>query len=1246
MLGFFRKVNRVVFFGDADRLVGEAKTKVLHEADMLALPAEVDPRSNALDVSRLQWNDGKALTWSTLPAARQRLRPAYTFFFVSSLMGLVQPVLVNRFVGSIAAGLQAPGAFAWCLFFAIALGTTSIVRGLSMQHYFFNNLVIYQWLVNAVNEKLFRHSLRMTPEARLKTPVGDIVNHLGSDSESVADFPLVLAELLSSIFIVVGVVGMLFWYIGWSAVLPLILLALLAPGTRWVAKRFARLDETMMHERDRRVTLMGQILNAIRVVKYFAWERSVIAEVGEVRKLEIGARRRMARAEAVSGVTYVAVSSVVLFSALATHAWRGFPLDPALVFTCVTLFLTLEEPFGGLSWTISRMINAFVGAGRIVKFVGTDTLTPKPVLPASLETALALETGPLPSLGGRSLRVKAGESLALVGPVGGGKSTLISVMLGERPEDRAGVRFLDGAGRAVEPRSAFVPQEAYIINGSLRENLSFGAEAADEGVMSRAVFAANFERDLQELPAGLATEIGEKGVNLSGGQKQRVSLARSVLRDPQVVFLDDPLSAVDVETDEKLCDRLIFGVWRDRTRIVATHRLAPLRRFDRILFIEGGRVTGEGTYDELLKSSDRFRAFVRDHDKSHGAAAPKAAVAETATAISAPAKEESRITDDEEREVGAVKRSVYADYFKSLGGEGRWRYVNLALLLVGAVSVMGLPLLQRWWLGLTSTLQQGGEMTGFALRLREGGLESWMRDPLSSIFVYGAIGLAALALSLANMLFWTERGIRAGQILHDRMLNSLLRAQIRFFDSTPVGRILQRFSRDVESVDLYLQRSFDQMTHIIIEVLLCLALIVAVVPMSIVLIAPVLLVYYVVQRDYRRPAREVKRLDSIARSPRYAHFKETLMGLPVIRGFGREDWFMNGFYDRLAHSQRMFYSHFVLNRWFSARVPFIGGVIAIATAISIAFAARSGGLNAGTAGVLTIYMLSFWGYLNWGIRVFADIESRMTSVERLRSYAQLPAEREIAVARTNELPAEWPRTGTVRFDNLSARYAAHLPLVLKGVSFEVGHGQKVGLIGRTGSGKSTLFQCLYRFVEPDSGAIFLDGEDIASVPLERLRRSLAIIPQDPTLFLGTIRSNLDRYGEYAEADLIGALRKALLWDFVAKLPGGLDAPVVENGLNFSQGQRQLFCLARALLTQARVIVLDEATASVDVETDALLQKVIRENLNGVSLLIIAHRLGTVSDCDKVVELAAGRVIAELKPREATVELAKIEAEET
>lgn len=1228
---FLKRFWRRWLFADANHLVKKGRGRILEHGDLLALPEHLSPKARLELDTPIDFSTGRHLVRGMFRGFRRNLVWAYAAYGIAMLLALLQPVLVNRFVGGVSEGLETPEGLRWTMFFGIVLGISTIGRGLLIQQYFFSVLQSYQILTNWLNEKIFRHSLRLTQDARLAIPVGDVVNHMSSDSDTVADLPLVVAELVFTVITILGVVGLLFFYLGWSAVPPLVLLALLVPGTRWLAKRFTHFEDEMMKRRDQRVSLMAQILNAIRVVKYFAWEKSVSAEVRDVRTQEIHARRRMARAEAVSTVTYVAVSSVVLFCALAVHAWRGQSLDPALVFTCVSLFGLLEEPFGGLSWMLSRTMNGFVGAERISKFLGTKTLEDVAEKPASPETGLAIRVAGLSQSEGREFRVEAGECIALVGPVGGGKSTLLMALLGEDPKVRGQVGYLDSAGREVQARTAFVSQEAYIVNGTLRENLGFGTDDIPAAKLREALENSCLEADLRELPAGLETEIGEKGVNLSGGQKQRVSLARAFLAEPQVVFLDDPLSAVDVETEKQLCERLIFGRWRGVTRIVATHRLENLRQFDRILLIDKGMICDQGTYEELLKRSTQFAQFVSDHERTQGAEA-RAADDATMPAAKAAANPQSvsRITEDEEKESGAVKGSVYWDYFQSLGGEDKRRNWRLVLLLVGAVSVMGLPLVQRWWLGVSSGYRENGASGPIVSWLVSEGFESWLADPISSVIVYGVIGILALGLTLANSLLWLERGLRAGQILHDRMLESLLRTGVRFFDSTPVGRILQRFSRDVESVDLFLQRSFESAIHILIEIILCLALIAILVPWSMVVIIPVLFFYYRIQLDYRAPAREVKRFDSIARSPRYAHFKETLVGLPVIRGFARQDWFLRMFEDKLLESQRMFYNHYLLNRWFSARVPLIGGLISIATTVAVVYSARAGYLGGGTAGLLTIYMLSFWGYLNWGIRVFADIESRMTSVERMRTYTSLPAEKTL---REAIIPTSWPSKGRVVFDQVSARYASHLPLVLKEVSFEVPAGQRVGLIGRTGSGKTTLFQTLYRFVELESGRIMIDDIDIATVPLDRLRKSLAIIPQDPTLFMGSIRSNLDRYREYLDTAIWAALKKAHLDTFVRALPDGLEFQVAENGQNLSQGQRQLLCLARALLTGARVLVLDEATASVDVHTDSLLQKVIREELHGVTLLIIAHRLGTVADCDRIVELAGGRIRPDRSPED-------------
>lgn len=1213
---------RRLLFAEVTPLVKLAKTKHIDESDLLALPAELHPQHVQVDLAKIQWSSPRALLFSMIRALRKYTQPSYLWYLSASMLALLSPVLVNRFVGIISAGVTQE-TLPTALVYGVLLGLCGFLSGLCMQHYFFNGLKAYQVMTNILNEKLFRHSLKLSQKARQKNQVGDIVNHMSTDSENASDFAMVLGDFVSATFLIVGVVIMLFYYIGWSALAALVVLFTLAPLTNYVAKKFTRLDEEMMAHRDHRVTLMTQAMNAIRVVKYFAWEKSVSREVTEVREKELNSRRRLARAEVISSLGYLAVSTLVLFVALAVHAWRGEKLDAAIIFTCISLFGLLEGPFGDLSRLISRATNAMVGARRILEYLNEDQVEISTQERSDAGSAVGVQLQNVSLrfdgnsqdvLADLNLHVPAGGSLAVVGPVGAGKSSLLMSLLGELHPREGQVQFTpEMQGR---PRLAYVPQEAYIINSSLLENLQFGEEVSKED-LRRALHNSCLSRDLKEWSGGLRTEIGEKGVNLSGGQKQRVALARAFLRKPQVVLLDDPLSAVDAETERLLCERLIFGAWKDTTRVVVTHRLEFLPSFDQVLFIQNGKIQGQGTYEELLKIP-AFAEFYKEHGKSQGegeSVTPSEVAQDVSNLQEAVESKNVRVTEDEDREVGAVKGSVYWDYISSLGGDGKYtKPLILGLLLAGAVAATLLPLAQKAWLSYFSDHQA-----------------EWVA--LVAIGIYGLIGIAVLVGSLVNHLFWLDRGIRAGKNMHDKMLKSVLSSPVRFFDSTPVGRIIQRFSRDVESVDVYLQWSFDSAVHCALQVIVSMVLILTLMPLMVVVILPVMVLYYVLQKDYRRPAREVKRFDSVARSPRYAHFKESLQGLVVIRSFNKAPWFMDNFYAKLAHSNRMFHAHYLINRWFSSRIPLIGGVISMSTTIGVSLSAYAGVMDAGTAGLVTLYSLSFWGFLNWGVRVFADIESRMTSIERLKYFSNLPAEQSVLKAPSEPLRPTWPERGEIVVQNLKVRYASHLPLVLKGITFKVEAGSRVGIIGRTGSGKSTFFQSLFRFIEAEEGLIAIDGVDIASVPLERLRRSLAIIPQDPTLFMGTIRNNLDRYNEYTDEEVIGALKHASMWGYVSSLPKGLASEVSEGGLNLSQGQRQLLCLARALLTKARVIVMDEATASVDVQTDALLQKVIRSSFAGVTMLIIAHRLGTIEDCDQIVEILAGEVKSIRRPTE-------------
>jgi ABC-type multidrug transport system fused ATPase/permease subunit len=1219
----FKRLSEKILFSDFTPLVQLGSTRPLQPQDMPALPEQLDPRTVVLDESVIDWSGGMKMLRTLQRASRKIWLPQLSFYALFALMNLLGPVLVNLFVSRISGGLGTREAVIEGVLYGLGVGMVGLVGGLSLQHYFLRHLGRHQIITNVVNKKIFSHSLRLTKEARERTPVGDIVNHMSTDTDAVAEVGNALADMLYCLVMILGAVGLLFYYLGPTAWVAVVLLSVLAPLTRKVARDFTRFDKDLMDWRDKRVTLMAQILSAVRLVKYFVWEKSVSDEVALIRSGELGSRRRIARAELLVTLLYISVGTFVLFAVLGVYAYRGGVLDAALIFTCVSLFSLLEDPFAFISRSVSQFISGKVGAERIAKFLN------EPVLPEGglLEVAVSGPAGFAmenltvllgekrhPALKDVTLNVKAGESLAVVGSVGAGKSSFIQALLGE-VETEGHINFVGAGGESLpSARIGYVPQEAYVLNGTLRDNLTFGREGVSDAEIARAVEVCALTRDLSLIPGGLRAEIGEKGINLSGGQRQRLSLARAVIHRPQLVIMDDPLSAVDTHTEDHLVRELLFGEWKNITRVMITHRLTHLREFDQIAFLDHGQLVGLGTFEQLQAECALFRAYLEEYGRSHSGLAHEKETAQVSQANG----DALRVTEEEDREYGAVRGGMYWDYVKALGGDNRlWRPVIIVSLILAASSNTALPLLQKGWLAFVSNNINSTEAS-------KSWLASLASQPLSAIYVYGGIGLLVLIGTMCADLFWLKRGLAAGRSVHDRMLKSILGAGTRFFDSTPVGRVLQRFSRDMEAVDIHLQWSFEHSMKCFAQVILTLVLIVVALPAVIIPLVPILFVYYRTQKLYRASAREAKRLDSISRSPRYAHFKETLTGLVVIRAFGKSEWFMNEFYNRLGYHQRMFYGHYMINRWFSSRIPIIGGFVAMATTLMIVYAVHSASITPGMAGLLTVYSLSFWGVLNWGIRIWSEVEARMTSMERIKFYSSLPQEQSTVVEAA--VPEVWPTAGEVRFENVTARYAAHMPLVLKGLSFSARAGTRVGIVGRTGSGKSTVFQALYRFIEVAGGRITIDGVNIAGVPLHRLRRALAIIPQDPTLFMGSLRSNLDRYGEHSDEELWRVLDRTSLGLFVRSLPQGLQTELVENGVNLSQGQRQLLCLARALLMKAKVIILDEATASVDVKTDATVQRVLRESCKGVTMLIIAHRLGTVRDCDQILEIRDGVVV--------------------
>ncbi|MFZ3228746.1 MAG: ATP-binding cassette domain-containing protein [Pseudobdellovibrio sp.] len=1194
-----------IFFSKAQKLIKIGRSRVVQETDCLELPAHLNPKTIPWNESKLNWTNRKDFLRSFLHVSWPTTKLAITYQVVASLFAFLTPFLVHAFLTRLQVGNFDQQNLIELISLALGLGLCGGGQGVVIQHYFYYTLEFNQITTNIINKKIFTHALKLSSAAKNKFQVGDIVNYMSSDSDAIADSSITTIDLTNACVLLIGCTASLFYFIGWSALVALAIMGFLIPMTQKLSKRFMHLEDQMMSYRDQRMTLMTQVMNAIRVVKYFAWEKSVLAEVNEIRSKEIHARYQLAKAEISWGLIYTSISSIVLFSALLTHVLRGKVIDLALIFTCVSIFSMMEDHFGGLSKFISRFINIIVSADRITKFLQSEKAAEYKTIISAQENLIEFKNIDFnfaeqkPLFKNLDLNIKAGQSLAVVGSVGAGKSTFLQLILSEVLPSSGQISFKKNVSKA------YVPQDAFIINASLKENIIFGAEDNSEEKIRNALYASVLEFDLLAWPAGLETEIGEKGVNLSGGQKQRVSLARAVMSNAELIVLDDPLSAVDPSTEALLCDRLLFGLWKHKTRVVVTHRLESLSRFDQILFLQDGQYF-LGTFQELSQTCSYFKNFLQTHENNkslekENSHPPKTALVGLTETVEA--SESSRITDDEDRAIGAVEKSVYYDYIKALGGNGKHQKWILVGLFFAAIAVIAAPMAQKMW------LSQSNRLTDLT--------------PLQVILVYGLLGILTMMITFLNNSFWTHRGITAGQIFHDNMIRSVLATRMRFFDSTPVGRILQRFSRDVESVDIHLQWSFDHTIHSLFQISVSFLLIIFVLPWVIVFLIPVFYIYYKIQNDYRRVAREIKRLDSVARSPRYSHFKETLQGLHVIRAFGQTDWSMQQFYSKLTYSTQMFYTHFMVNRWFSTRVPLIGAMISMLTGLMIVFSSYRGYIGAGTAGLVTLYALEFWRHLNWGVRIFSDLESRMTSVERLKFYSALIAEEPLNVALA---PLGWPRTGQLEFRNVNVRYADHLPMVLKNVSFKIPSGARAGLVGRTGSGKSTIFQTVYRFVGIESGDILIDDYSIQKLPLNDLRRHLAVIPQDPNLFMGSLRSNIDRYEQASDDQIWQILKKVSLEKYVQRLPDQLNFKVAEGGANLSQGQRQLICLARALLMKVKIIFLDEATASVDVETDAIVQKVIRDSLGGITLVTIAHRLSTLDGYDMIIELQNGQVV--------------------
>eukprot|EP00062_Callorhinchus_milii_P003159 gi/632940165/ref/XP_007885172.1/ PREDICTED: ATP-binding cassette sub-family C member 9-like isoform X2 [Callorhinchus milii] len=821
-----------------------------------------------------------------------------------------------------------------------------------------------------------------------------------------------------------------------------------------------------------------------------------------------------------------------------------------------------------------------------------------------------------------STKIPEGKITILVGKVGSGKTSLLSAMLGEMTTVSGNVKWA-----TPNQPIAYSAQAAWLRNASLQNNIVL-EEEFDEERFNMVIDACALQPDIDILPAREQTEIGEKGINLSGGQKQRVSVARALYSRCSVVILDDPLSALDVHVGSRVFHQGIMGVLKKegRTVIIVTHHLEYLKEADHIIVMENGMIDAQGTYWDISTQNPDlvqiWKTLIAKEDNEGEEEGKDDNFEEAYLQMEQkPGNVDGKLVQDEEKEEGSISIRVYWLYIRSIG-----IFFFFGLLFAVIIKQSFFVAIDFWLADWSSA--------GTLLIQNKSRNESIENQAVLTHYLNGYIGLtcAAVITALFSSIAHVLSGIKASKYLFRKMLVNVMALPLRFFESTPIGRILNRFSSDIKAIDDQIPTNLERFLW---HLLLCLSAVlinIIVTPFFIIPILPLLVFYYFLQKFFRASSRELQRLDSITKSPVFAHFSETLGGLTTIRAYKCEDKFFEQIVDKIDYNNIAYLYLNTINRWLAIRLDFIGTTIVFAATLCALVTAELHYLEDGLVGLAILHALKMSTFLNWSVREMAELEMQMNSVERVHHYTELKTERQLKESMMAPVSISWPRSGKIEIYKLSVRYADHLDPVLHNLTLTIEAGTTVGICGRTGSGKSSLSLSLLRIIDNYKGYIKIGGIDISTVSLAFLRRAISIIPQDPVLFGGSVRFNLDPESDHSDEELWEVLQIAQLDQFVSELPEKLDSFIAESSENLSMGQRQLLCIARALLRKSKIIILDEATASVDMETDSALQIVMKTAFKNSTVLIIAHRIQTIIDCERVIVMHQGQIVEDGDPK--------------
>ncbi|XP_053240553.1 ATP-binding cassette sub-family C member 4 isoform X3 [Podarcis raffonei] len=1158
------------------------------------------------------------------------------FTLIEETLKLIQPI----FLGMIIAYFENSGsdvALKYAYASAAALSVCTLVLAISHHLYFYHVQRAGMKLRVAMCHMIYRKALRLSNAAMTKTTTGQIVNLLSNDVNKFDQVTIFLHFLWAGPLQAIAVTALLWLEIGPSCLAGMAVLIILLPLQSCIGRLFSSLRSRTAAFTDIRIRTMNEVISGMRIIKMYAWEKSFADLVNNMRRKEISKVLKSSYLRGMNLASFFVASKITVFMTFMTYVLLGNQISASRVFVAVSLYgavrLTVTLFFPA---AVERASEAMVSIRRIKNFLILDEISEvNPQLKTGSENTLlhvqdltcywdqALE---LPTLQNISITVRPGELLIVIGPVGAGKSSLLSAVLGELSAAKG---FTDVRGRI-----AYVSQQPWVFSGTVRSNILFGKEYHKEKY-EKVLRVCALQKDMELLEDGDLTMIGDRGATLSGGQKARVNLARAVYQDAEIYLLDDPLSAVDAEVSRHLFEKCICQALHKKVTILVTHQLQYLRSANQILILKEGKEVGKGTYSDFLRSGIDFASFLKkpeDDDQLPVPGTPghrlsrirtfsqssmwsmESSVPSQKDGSAEPPSMEPVLTalPEESRSEGKIGFSIYKKYFAA----GTNCFVIFILLLLNILAQVAY-VLQDWWLSYWANEQVKLNVT------MEGSSESNVTKTLDLgwyLGMYGGLTVAAIVFTILRSLLMFQVLVNAAQTLHNKMFQSILRAPVLFFDVNPIGRILNRFSKDIGHLDDLLPLTFLDFVQTLLQICGVVAVAIGVIPWILVPLIPLFILFIFLRRYFLDTSRDIKRLESTTRSPVFSHLSSSLQGLWTIRAFKAEQRFQELFDAHQDLHTEAWFLFLTTSRWFAVRLDAICAIFVVVVAFASLLLAHT--LDAGQVGLALSYSITLMGTFQWGVRQSAEVENLMISVERVLEYTELDKE---APWETNKHPPpDWPSEGVVVFENVNFAYTVDGPLVLRHLSAVVKSKEKVGIVGRTGAGKSSLIAALFRLAEPQ-GRIWIDKYLTSELGLHDLRKKISIIPQEPVLFTGTMRKNLDPFDEYSDEELWNSLEEVQLKEAIEELPDKLETQLAESGSNFSVGQRQLVCLARAILKKNKILIIDEATANVDPRTDELIQKTIREKFAQCTVLTIAHRLNTIIDSDRIMVLDSGRL---------------------